>query len=363
MPSASVTEATAASTAASSETSATAVVARTPSVCDLGHQRGQVVAGGRAVRRRLVVGPRDVDHPDVGAAPGQLQRRGPADAAGSRRTRHQGHLARERASSGSVCETHRANVAGGAPSEGWVRYACRGDEGWAAGGGRGPRTRAVLGPRRRPLARRRHLRVRPARAGRLLPLHRVDGLGGRPRARPGGRLRVRPRVLRRDRGARPRHRRHAAGGHPGLLGAHHRGTDRGRADRLLQRLPRCAGRAHGAPGAALPAGARRARHRPRRADRAARRGRARRGPGRPHRGPAVSRRRVRAGRAGRHRRPEGAGPRPRARGRLLADPAPPRRGVRRRRGPRPGRGFAPRPLARLRHRPDRHGAHRCSGPP
>jgi len=41
---------------------------------------------------------------------------------------------------------------------------------------------------------------------------------------------------------------------------------------------------------------------------------------------------VRAGRAGRDRRAEGAGPWPGARGRLLPDATPPRRGVRRRRG-------------------------------
>ena len=91
-----------------------------PQRLELGHQRGQVVAAGRAVRRRLVVGARDVDHPDVGAPRRQLQCRGPPDAAGPRRARDQRHLAREPARPGSVCETHRANVAGGAPVQGVV---------------------------------------------------------------------------------------------------------------------------------------------------------------------------------------------------------------------------------------------------
>ena len=171
-----------------------------------------------------------------------------------------------------------------APSGGWCWHACRGDEGWPAGGGRRPRPGAVLGPRRGALAGGRHLRVRPARAGRLRPLHRSHGLGRRARARPGGRLRVRPRVLRRDRGARARHRGHPAGrargccsvpiivgptgveqigysnAYPGALAEH----------MVLQEL-------------LLPPGARRAGHRPGRADRTAGRRRARRGPGRPRR--------------------------------------------------------------------------------
>ena len=61
---------------------------------------------------------------------------------------------------------------------------------------------------------------------------------------------------------------------------------------------------------------------------------------------------------GRHRRAQGARPRPGAGRRLLADPAPPGRGLRGRRGHRPRRGVAARPLVRLRHRPHRHGAHR-----
>ena len=70
-----------------------------------------------------------------------------------------------------------------APSGGWCWHACRGDQGWPAGGRRGPRPRAVLGPPRGAIAGCRHLRVRPARPGRLLPLHRAHGLRRRARAR------------------------------------------------------------------------------------------------------------------------------------------------------------------------------------
>ena len=150
-------------------------------------------------------------------------------------------------------------------------------------------------------------------------------------------------------------------GHPGLLGAHRRGPDRRRADRLLQHVPGRAGRAHGAPGAAAPAGARLARDRPGRADRAAGRGRARRRPGRPRRGATVPGRGLRPGGPGRHRRPQGPRPRPGAGGRLLADPPPPGRGLRGRRGHRPGGGIAARSLGDLRRAPHRHGAHGVFG--
>ncbi len=78
---------------------------------DLGRQRGQVVAAGGAVGRGVVVGPGDVQAGDVRAAPGQLERRGPPDPPRSGRSRHQRDPPFERARSGSVCETHPANVA------------------------------------------------------------------------------------------------------------------------------------------------------------------------------------------------------------------------------------------------------------
>ncbi len=173
-----------------------------------------------------------------------------------------------------------------------------------------------------------------------------------------GRLRVRPRVLRRDRRARARHGGDAAGGVPGVLGADHRGADGRRADRLLEPVPRRAGRAHGAPGDAAAAGARRARDRPRRTDRAARGGRARRRPGRPGGGPAVPRRGLRPGRPRGDRRAQGPGPRAGAGRRLLAGAAPSGRGVRGGRGHRPGGRVTPRALGRLRRGQDRDGAGR-----
>ena len=149
-----------------------------------------------------------------------------------------------------------------------------------------------------------------------------------------------------------------AGGDAGLLRARHRGPDRRRADRLFQRLPGRVGRAHGAPGAALPPGARRAVHRAGCADRTTCRGRARRRVGRPDRRPTLPRGGLRPRGAGRDRRAQGPRPRPGAGRRLLPDPSPPGRGLRRRRGHRPRRGLAARPLGRFRHRPDRHGTHR-----
>ncbi len=191
-------------------------------------------------------------------------------------------------------------------------------------------------------------------------LHRADGLGRRPLPRSGGGLRLRPRVLRRDHRARTRHRPGAAGGHAGLLGAHRRDPDRRRADRLLQPLPGRPGRAHGAPGDAAPARPRLARHRPGRADRTAGRGRARRRALRARAGATVPGGGVRPGRPGRHRRPQGPGPRAGPGGRLLAHPPPPGRGLRGRRGHRPGRRVPPRPLGRLRrgHRGDGTGRRR-----
>ncbi len=63
-------------------------------------------------------------------------------------------------------------------------------------------------------------------------------------------------------------------------------------------------------------------------------------------GSAVPRGRLRPRRAGGHRRAKGPGPRAGAGGRLLADPAPAGRGVRGRRGDRPGRAVAARTLDR-----------------
>ena len=138
-----------------------------------------------------------------------------------------------------------------------------------------------------------------------------------------------------------------------------RRPDRRGADRLLQPLPGRAGRAHGAPGdapasrcptsldtdlAALTEPLAVGEHAV---------GLAGLAPGQPCL--VVG---LRAGGAGGHRRPQGPGARPRAGGRLLAHPTPAGRGVRGRRGRRPGRGLAARPLGDFGVPRDDHGAGR-----
>ena len=97
MPSSAVTRATAASTAASSDTSACTASARTSCCVQLGRQRLQLVAGAGAVVRRIGVGSGDVEAGHVRPAPGQCNRGGPADAAGAGRAGHQRDAPDERA--------------------------------------------------------------------------------------------------------------------------------------------------------------------------------------------------------------------------------------------------------------------------
>ena len=122
-------------------------------------------------------------------------------------------------SAGIVCETHRANVATNAGG----RAVRGGGAAMRAAVTRGGQL--VVGDVPDPVPSSGHVVVRSLAAGicgsdlhalaDFSPLHRAHGLGRRARAGPGGRLRVRPRVLRRDRRARARHRRHPARSGPG----------------------------------------------------------------------------------------------------------------------------------------------------
>ena len=111
VPSSSLTAATAASTARLVGHVGHRGRRRAPQRGDLLGQRGQVVAAGGAVGRRLGVGPGDVEAGHVRPARGQRQRGGPPDAPRPGRPGDQRHPARERARLEFVCETHRANVA------------------------------------------------------------------------------------------------------------------------------------------------------------------------------------------------------------------------------------------------------------
>ena len=252
-----------------------------------------------------------------------------------------------------MCETRRADVA--------TTRAVRRPGGCAMraavtrGGrlvvGEVPDPRPVLGPRGGALAGRRHLRFRPARAGRLPAFHRRSWTRSAcPRSTP-------PPTACSATSSAPRSSSTAPT--PPAPCPWERGSARCRSSLGPDGVEQI-GYSNAYPGALaehmvlqellLPAGARRARHRPGRADRAAGRRRARRRPGGAARGPALPGGRLRAGRPRRHRRAARARPRPGPGRRLLADPAPPGRGLRGRRGHRPGRGVAARSLARLRHR-------------
>ena len=289
VPSSSVARATAASTAASSETSASHRGRPHLELGELGGQRLEVVAAAGAVEGRVGVGPGDVEAGHVRPAPGQGDGGGPADAAGTGRPGHQRDLPSNGRPAGIVCETHRANVAtnaggGASPSAGVSGCGMRAavTRGGRLVVGEVPDPVPVLGPRRGALALRRHLRVRPARAGRLRATspgswtpsacppwtrrptassatssaRRSSSTGPTPPApsRSGTRVCSVPIIV----GPTGVEQIGYSNAYPGALAEH----------MVLQEL-------------LLPPGARRAGHRPGRADRAARRGRARRGAGRP----------------------------------------------------------------------------------